>query len=496
MVKSLSLFTLLVCVTLSNLALAEVRLSIKVNRKSIVLGEPLIVELKAEEVLEPLSSISLEKLKQDFNVYAVSSNVQQQGRKGRAVISETMTLTLYPLRFGKLQLPALSYRGKSTQPLRVSVLESGKKMSRVLFKRMLDIAQPQVRQAATLVLEIYDDGSLQWSVPREIVATGAHQRRLAESQREEVLAGTRYTVHRYAWALMPLREGSLKLEFPLLDAFKFGTRLRFAVAPLLINANSVPAYLPVHVPIGKPLLSMEPLPAEIAVDRPVNWMFTVQGSGISVEGIGKLLASIHSNGSVRFYPPEISLADNDRSATAMQRLLVTLPFVPLRTGTLQLPDINLPYYDPASSRLESAAIQPTGVKVFNPLWHTVQKMALGLIALLVVSGAGYWLFEILRRFLKIRKSLLEIRSAVSADGLQRALLNFDNGKPSVLSLTLRQWLQRIQADYGVDERLTVVVQQLECKQYGADKTDAGIAELGKEAARLLQRRYRQYVLLK
>ena len=496
MVKNRWLFTLLVCVAWVGQAMAEVRFTIKADKQALVLGEPLSVELKAEDVREPLSSINLDKLKQDFNVYAVSSNMQQQTRNGRAVKSETMTLTLYPLRSGKLQLPALSYRGKRSQPLRVSVLESGNKMSRVMFKRMLDTAQPQVRLAATLVLEIYDDGSLQWSVPREIVATGAHQRRLAASQREEVLDGTRYTVHRYAWALMPLREGSLKIEFAMLDAFKFGTRLRFAVAPLLINAAPVPAYLPMHVPIGKPLLTLEPLSAEIAVDRPVNWSFAVQGSGISVEGMGKLLASLRSNESLRFYPPEISLADNDRATTATQTLRVTLPFVPLRTGTLQLPEINLPYFDPASARVESVTMPRAQLEVFSPWWLAVKKVVLGLIALLVVIGAGYWLIKILRRFLKIRKSLLLLRSAKNTDELQRALLNFDNGKAVMQNLTLQQWLQRMQIEYGADERLSVFVRQLEGKQYGAVDTKTGIAELAQELARLMQQKYLQHEFLK
>lgn len=487
MVKKYWLFLLLACVAWSGVTLAEVRLSIRADKKEIVLGEPLLVELKAEDVREPLGSISLDMLKQDFNVYAVSSNVQQQGRKGRAVKNETITLTLYPLRTGKLQLPAFSYRGKSTRPLPVSVLESGKKMSRVIFKRILDSAQPQVRQAATLVLEIYDDGSLQWSVPRELVASGAHQRRLAESQREEVLEGTRYTVHRYAWALMPLREGSLKIAFPMLDAFKFGTRLRYAVAPLLLNAAPVPAYLPVHVAIGKPLLTMEALPAEIAVDRPVNRVFTLQGSGISTEGLGKLLASIRGNESVRFYPLEISQIESEHSSTAMQTLRVSLPFVPLRTGTLQLPDINLPYYDPANGRLESLSVQAAQVEVFNPLWLSVQKIALGLIALLAVIGAGYWLGNVLRRYRKTRQSLSAISASKSAGELLRALLNFDNGRPMAQAHTLQQWLHAMQQDYIIDEQLHVLVRQLESKQYGTDKTNAGIAELADELAGLLRK---------
>lgn len=487
MVKIFWRLTLLACVTWSGLSVAEVRLSVKADKKEIALGEPLTVEIKAEDVREPLSSISLDKLKQDFNVYGISSNVQTQSRKGRSISSETMTLILYPLRAGKLQLPALSYSGKNSQPLAVSVAESSKQMQRVIIKTALDTLHPQVRQAATLTLDVYDDGSMQWTAPREIVAAAAHQRKLADSQREEMVDGTRYTVHHYAWALMPLREGGMTVEFPMLDAFKFGTRLRYAVAPLWINAAPVPAYLPVHVPIGKPLVSLDPLSGEIALERPVNWTFTVQGSGISVDGLSKLLSAIRSNESLRFYPPTVSAAENERPTTAMQTLLVTLPFVPLRTGTLQLPEINLPYYDPASARVEAVVIPGGRIEVFNPLWQTVQKVAAGLLALLGAAGLGYWLLKAFRRALKRRKSLLAISSATSADGLQRALLKFDIAAAPVRCLTLQQWLLHMQLVYGGDERLSVVVRKLASAQYGADATYMGVTDLAHEAASLLKK---------
>lgn len=487
MVKKLWLLILWLSVSCSGLAAAEVRFTVKPDKKIIALGEPLLVELKAEDARGPLSSVSLDRLKQDFNVYGIASNVQTHTRKGRSVASETMTLTLYPLRSGKLQLPALSYSGKSSPPLMVSVLESGTQTSRVIIRTALDTARPQVRQAATLSLEIYDDGSLQWTAPREIIAQGVHQRRLADSQREEVVEGTRYSVHRYAWALMPLREGGITVEFAMLDAFKFGTRLRYAVAPLWLDAAPVPAYLPVHVPVGKPEVSMQPLPHEIALDRPVNWTFTLQGAGISAEGVNKLLAAIRSNPALRFYPATIRAADNERPTTAAQTLLVTLPFAPLQTGVLQLPEISLPYYDPASTRVEAVFIPGARIEVFNPLWLVVQKVAAGLLALAGVIGLAYWLFKQLRRALKRRKSLLAISSAANADELHRALLKFDIGTATVHCLTLQQWLQRMQQVYGVDERLAVVVQKLASAQYGSDETDAGINELAREAARHLKK---------
>jgi len=485
MVKKICLLSLLACVAWSGWAAAETRLQVRADKKAVVLGEPLLVEIKADDVREPLSSIKLEKLKQNFNVYGISSNVQSRKIKGRTVAVETMTLTLYPLRSGKVQLPALSYMGKSSVPLAVSVLASDKHTPAVVFKAAIDSPRPMVRQAATLTLDIYDDGSRQWTAPQELTATGIYQRKLAETQSEESVAGIRYTVHRYAWALMPLREGKITVEFPMLDAFKFGTRLRYPVAPLQLEATAAPAYLPVYVPIGKPVVSMEALPAEIALNRPVNRMFRVSGSGFSAEGLSKLLSDTGSNEALHFYPLKIGTADNERPTSAVQTLLVTLSFVPLRAGMLKLPEINLPYYNPESARVESVLLPAIDVRVFNPLWHRAARIALGLMVLAGVSGVGYRAVKYSRRRLKKRKYLLAIGRAKSAGELHRALLNFDGEIATMHCQTLPQWLQQLQRCYKVDGRLADLVQRIDSLHYGAAQAD--INSLSSEAVKLLSK---------
>ena len=92
MVKKIWL--LLLCAACSGGAMAETRLMLKADKKTSALGEPLTVEVKAEDSREPLSSIHLDQLKQDFNVYGVASNVRTQTRKGRSVSSETMPKTM------------------------------------------------------------------------------------------------------------------------------------------------------------------------------------------------------------------------------------------------------------------------------------------------------------------------------------------------------------------------------------------------------------------
>jgi len=475
---------LLLCAVCSGWAAAETHLSVSLDKKLSVLGEPLLLELKVQDVREPLSSISLDKLKQDFNVFSIASNVQKLRKNGTTVNNETMSLTLYPLRSGRLIVPAFVYRGSRSQPVPLSISEGGRSTAKVMFKTAIDTVRPLVRQAATLSLDIYDDGSLQWTAPRELRVNGAHLRSLSESQREETMDGKRYTVRRYAWALMPLREGRLTVEFPLLDALKFGTRLRYPVAALKFDAAAVPAYLPVHVPIGQLVVSAEPLPQEIAINRPVNWSFTVQGYGISEEGLGKLLSALQGNEALRFYPAVIGPLDGERAVTAVQKIRVTLPLIALKTGLLQLPEISLPYYDPASARIESASLELEKVDVFSPVWRSTQKILLGIFLLVTLAAVGYGSYIKLQRHLLRRRLLGAIRCAKNSDGLYDALLKFAGVDKQ--QRTLQQWLQHMQELYNVDARLAVLVRKLEAVKYADQKINVEPSKIAHEAAELLK----------
>jgi hypothetical protein len=486
MVSRLSLIVILGCLICSGWAQAEPLLTVKVNKKSSLLGEPVLVEINAVDMPVSLITMNMDKLKQDFNIFSISSNVQSQKLKGRARKIETMSLTLYPRHTGKLRLPALGFHGKQSKAAEIVITEANKQMQQVIIKTATDIPNPVVRQAFTLTLEIIDDGSRQWTAPAELAATGFYQHRLAETQGEELVDGVRYTVHRYAWSLMPLREGRLKVEFPLLDAFIFGERLRYPVSSLQMVAAPVPTYLPVHVPIGKLEVKLEPMPAEIALNRPVNLELSIKGSGISAEGVAKLLSSIHGNESIHFYPLTINFDNNSRATTAAQLLRVTIPFAPLRTGKVSLPEIILPYYDPEGARVQSVLIPGAGVVVFNPLWRNVRVIVLTLMVLAGLSVAGYQVYKYLRRFMQKRRCLRAIQLSGSAEVLSKGLMKLGVEDSLQPPHTLQQWLLYLQKSYEIDERLPDLLQQLDNVQYGDKNTGIDITSLSDEFVNILR----------
>ena len=72
------------------------------------------------------------------------------------------------------------------------------------------------------------------------------------------------------WPLLALKSGGQSVTFPILDAYKFGQRLRYPVTAVTFRALPAPAYLPLYLPIGQPAVRAEPLPQEIFLGRPAS----------------------------------------------------------------------------------------------------------------------------------------------------------------------------------------------------------------------------------
>lgn len=440
--------------------------SVSVDKHELVLGTALVVSIRTQGASAPLDSLNLDALKPDFDVYTHSSSKQTDVIKGKTITSESATIILYPLHSGQLQLPAFQFDGKSSQPIAIKVLESGPDTPPVSFKTTLTPANPITRQVATLNLDIYDDGSLQWSSPKLATPAGTYIRELAPSQWETTVNGTVLTVHRLAWAVMPLNTGKMSINFPMLNAVKFGNRLRYAAPAFQFESSSAPRYLPVNVPIGKLSLSAQLPQTQLILNRPANWQLIVRGSGISVEGLAKLLPTMIDSDTLHFYPPQLRLADeSDKSLE--QIILVTLPFQPLQAGAIKLPEIALPYYNPATGEVESATLPPSPLTVINPLWRTAAVWG----AVLLTFGSLAWTTYYGNKFYRRRRtrlaSLQRIATATDPQQLIHALLAFDWGYGAIPARTLRTWQAALALQTRNHTGLSQLIHNLEIVCYQA-----------------------------
>lgn len=462
-------------------SLAATTLTAQVDKHSLVLGESLAFEVTAHfaGATAVLDSRLLDTLHADFHVQDVSINMREMARNGQTEITQTLSAILYPLRSGRLKVPALNIFHARTQALDIFVHNRGAAIPRVVLRSGVE-PQPHVRETVLLYLDVYDNGSLVWSEIEAPTAPGLHLRELAQTRRDADLDGENFKVVRHAWAATPLRDGDHTIQFPLLRANKFGTRLRYAVLPLKFTAQPLPGYVPLVVPVGPaPLLHVDKLPPDIVVNRPVNWRFSITGSGLSENGLAKLISvTLGAAQGVHFYPLKIEAAEAARSTALVQTFHVTLPFQAQHSGDLELPEVSIPYFDPQLEQLNSIVLAKQHIAAVSPLRQVMVWIGgLGL-AIAVLAWPVWRALATLRRQHIRRCGLRRIARTEDIQGLKTALLEFDTGgaEKYQASTTLRRWLRDASVTYQINSDLRTLVFQLERGCYATNTAGENFPE--------------------
>ncbi len=451
-------------------SVAAVTLTARVDKHTLVLGESLVLEItaRAAGATAPLERLSLDALHADFAVLDVSRNTQ------------TLTATLYPLRSGRLKIPVLNIFNARSLALDIVVHASSAVIPRVVLRSGVEPSTPHVRETVLLYLDVHDNGSLVWAAVETPTAPGMHLRALVASRGEVRIDGSLFKVVRHAWAATPLHDGEHTVQFPLLRANRFGVRLRYAAPKLKFTAQAVPGYVPVVVPVSAaPQLHAESFPQDIVVNRPVNWRFSVTGTGLSENGLAQILATtLGAAPGIRFYPLKIEVEDATRSTTLAQTFRVTLPFQAQHSGNVELPEVSIPYFDPQLQRLATAVLAKQRIAAVSP-WRQSALWIGGIgLAIMILAWPVRCALLILRRQQDRRHGLRRISRALSAQELKTALLEFDAsgaGKYKA-STTLRRWLREASVTYRINADLRTLVFQLERNCYATNTTGENFPE--------------------
>jgi len=412
------------------------------------MGEPLLLRITSAA---NLSELDLAPLKTDFEIFSQATSSSTRNGREQSVLD----LTLYPLRSGKLTLPSLMLGSARTRTLPIEIQPTF-----VSLRAWLDPAVPMEREPTTLHLEIRDDGSLGWDMPKQLEAPHTTLRPLPEQLREEQHEGAPSIVHVYRWRVLPLKHGSLNIAFGMLDANKFGQRLRFPLSAVSFRVQPAPTYLPLHLPIGKPILRTAALPKQITAGQPVAWHVDIFAPGLSSEGALKLLQYAAPPG-LRFYAPSvtpITLDGNDA-------LRITLTFVAERHAET-FPALRLPYFDPQRQRIEALDIPAARLKVRDPLREKIILGALLISGVLLLAWIGYKARPWLRRWRIKRAWLAHIQAAHNPADLYRALTQQSPWQAP----TLQHWPATLHADPALRA-------QLEQACFGAQQPDISFTDL-------------------
>ncbi len=442
-------------------------LTARLDRTVVALGEPVNLTVRARGL--NLDALNPAPLGATFDVYA---RTRSSGESG-----ETLVLTLYPRAAGVLRIPALPLEHMHTQGLSLKVTDGNEAVPRVTADWTLEPAMPRVNQPTRLTLSICDDGSLQWQRPDLPTQAGRSVRVLGEEEHAGVhMGGEACTLHRYFWALLATRAGTATLGVPMLDANRFGQRLRFPGPDLAYQAVALPAWLPDHVPPVAPVIHADPLPERWPMQRPFSWRFEVLG-GYSAAGLRALLdGQLRDSPALGIYPPLIEAVAPDDPASPLSRYVVTLFLEPRASGALNLPALRLPWYDAARGQMASMRLAGKTLTVFDPRRQRIVQGMLGLAGALLLAGAIWQIRCRVRWRLARRRVLRVIREARDIAGLDQAVRQFSLTGQAAAS-SLGEWQHRVQRETEACD-VADAVRRLERQRFGRDASTLAALQQG------------------
>lgn len=422
------------------------------DKTEVTLGQSLTLTLRADDVASSLKQLPVDILKQDFAI--VATDTQERAK------SQFMSLRLHPLKTGLITLPSLSFAGLRSKALNLLVHEFSDDISNVIVKTGFASTNFVEREAVYFYIDVYDDGGLRWRPPQVPVTPDVHIRALPPLEAIRNSDGT--VKQRYAYALMPLRSGTINISWPLLEASKFGEPLRYAIPSVVLDVTAIPRYLPLHVPVGKVMVTAHHAIARVKINQPFSWEFVIQGTGFSEEALAKLL-EFPENSTLKIYPAQIEIQEGGN--TVLQTAKFTVPVVALKSGLVNLPKIAVPYYDPQLGRIASAPVPGRVVRVFNPLTQWLWWIAAGLMVCLTLGLILWKAVGNGRRVLAERAWLKQLASTQDVISLRHALLA-PHHKGS-----LKQWLERYQKQFGDNAALRHQIERLEHMSFSPSPRD-------------------------
>ncbi len=401
----------------------------RVDRRELALGEALTLTLNAHR--DVLETLDLKPLERDFEIRA--RTLSYSGEEG------SLSITLYPLRTGPLALPRLGLPGR---PPSVRVDNGGDDVPKVRFRVETDPARPLVRQPTRLTVEVCDDGSLDWKRPALPTREGLYLRILGERQVEVERDGERCTALRWYWSLIPTAAGVTDLPLPMLQADKFGRRLRFPPPALALDVRPVPLWLPAEVAVGRPRVSSTPLPASWPLGRPLAWHLEIDGGYSPLDLRNLLKLELAGRPLLTTYPPSVDTLPFDGNVPT-PRLAVTLYALPDHAGRLALPKLTLPWFDPADGELHDLALPVPRLVIVDPFYDRLRTAGMALLGIMVLIAAGWRLARSLRWRLARRNGLAAIAESDGVARLERQVRAFTLHPSRVPAPTLGAWQDRM-----------------------------------------------------
>jgi len=469
------------------IALAMPSLEIELKNTSAEYGRPVYLKIIAEGIKSDLSLLQLGALSEAFAIDSrdLESEIVQQNEgmheqlnheKGSGTVTrQTLRLKLYPRQTGKLLIPAFTLDKISSNEEIFTIMDASNKGNNILLNSNLSSTEVWQREQiivsltlgtaeefATIKLgELPVDGIEITALPVKRVWTENE-----EGGKSTITAG---------WSLLPLRPGITEIELPPIEYHLNGVVRRvFYLPKIKLKVRPLPSYLPPTIPVGiidiNSTIASEGLSSGelLYTDDLAYWNISIESKSLTPYWLPPILRQIQSGDGIHFFPATSVRSMQPDNEGVHGRVNHTIPFKPLKNGFVDLPDLKIQYFDPATGRLETFVHNTE-----KPISAGIISRFLAVLLLTVFILALVWILyrHLLSRF-RYRKlhqqAILHIRQASTTQDVVTGLRLAGKTEGWPVNLSLTDWLLRWKKKYQSNAELDQAIKSLSLIHYDSE----------------------------
>ncbi|BFM47903.1 BatD family protein [Marinomonas sp. THO17] len=317
----------------------------------------------------------LSPLQKDFEVLGKSQNSQFSFNLGTSKALNFWVVSLMPKSVGTIEIPAIRIGDHQSQPIKLEVKSSPQLLDDngnppVIVRMEASNNEPYLQQQVILRVKLYTSVALQNANRTVPSHPDLVIERLSDDQMTyETINGTQYQVITRDYLSFPQRSGLLTISPQGIQAMvntSFGRRLiKVQSEPLSLQVLPIPAsyvadaWLPSQsVEVTSKLSSTSDTPR---VGDTLLWNIHIRATGSLPEQIPTLDFNSTRNYKLYPQPPKFSTSKNANGVIGEQSIQVEV--VPTAQGNLQLPDIDISYWDTRNAKLVHAVANTNSINI-------------------------------------------------------------------------------------------------------------------------------------
>jgi len=464
---------------------------VKIYPQEVMLGERVTLVLNGDQALRDFDKINLTELQQQFAIQEIDTS------------SDQIRLRLYPLLAGLLTIPEIKtgaiYIPRTPITVKanpeVKITWQAPKSESYLGQNLVWKATVELKNSANRA-SFKERENTGWQ-------TELQSQALIETRNEnDALASkTAVFVANYQFLTSELTANNRlqTIQSPAVIVNNTtNRRWLFFDGPQTITIKPLPQFLPMNLTVGQ--VDFQPsTEGFFKIVGDLNyWIWHIEGKGVddfALENLAhQLIGEMTHNDQIEWLSEsrEVSTQLTEKGLTS--QLIVRLPYRILKPGLLTLPTLNVRYFDVETAKLVSQVTNRDQL-VALPLWLVWVAQWLALIAgLSILYGVLWqtkqaWLNWQLRQAIKKANNTQQLMNAMfhwqTKQREQRAFKQFFKWKANkqqrmaftqinrpANSVSLMQFQQQYELQFGESERLSQLIETLNRHFYAAKSTNA------------------------